>query len=145
MSSDVGLFVVHLLEKLIVCCTKKSRNGCICPDSDSERTAPQAVETSWTRVQSEADRQGGVRNAEGWVQMASASIYTLVKIRCSCVAFEKELLVYPYHPTRRASGARRRPFSKCALLQRIFPARQVYATRNSESRLVLRKLSASSG
>ena len=28
--------------------------------------------------------------------MASASIYTLVKIRCSCVAFEKELLVYPY-------------------------------------------------
>ena len=28
--------------------------------------------------------------------MASVSIYTLVKIRCSCVAFEKELLVYPY-------------------------------------------------
>ena len=30
------------------------------------------------------------------MQMASVSIYTLVKIRCSCVAFEKELLVYPY-------------------------------------------------
>ena len=28
--------------------------------------------------------------------MASVSIYTLVKIRCSCVAFEKELLVYSY-------------------------------------------------
>ena len=27
---------------------------------------------------------------------ASVSIYTLVKIRCSCVAFEKGLLVYPY-------------------------------------------------
>ena len=50
-----------------------NRNGCICPDSDSERTAPQAVKTSWTNVQSEADRQGGVRNAEGWAQMASVS------------------------------------------------------------------------
>ena len=28
--------------------------------------------------------------------MASVSIYTLVKIRCSGVAFEKGLLVYPY-------------------------------------------------
>ena len=61
---------------------------CICPDSDSERTAPQAVRPSWTKVQSEDDRQREMSEMRrDGRRVHSVSVYTLIKMRLVAMTF----------------------------------------------------------